>query len=56
MLALSWYKGRDGAGAEVDVWRILHAACCMLYAVCSMMSGVNLGWVWAGLGHDKGLY
>ena len=36
--------GRDGAGAEVDVWRILHAACCMLYAVCSMMSGLNLGW------------
>lgn len=52
--------GRDGAGAGagagVDVWRILHAACCMLrasccmiYAVCSMMSGLNLGW-WLGVG------
>lgn len=56
--------GRDcaGAGAGVDVWRILHAACymlrascCMIYAVCSMMSGLNLGW-WlvVGLAMIKG--
>ena len=59
MLALSWYKGRDGAGAGVKVWRILHAACFMLHDICCVLydERVEFGLVaCCGLGYDKGLY